>query len=59
MNTDTIKGKFNEAKGAVKKGIGNATDDPELVVEGEADKVKGRTQQVKGHLKDAARDLIR
>lgn len=59
MNTDTIKGKFNEAKGAVKKGIGKATDDPELVIEGEADKVKGRAQQVKGHLKDAADDLVR
>ncbi|MBP7340212.1 CsbD family protein [Niveispirillum sp.] len=59
MNTDTIKGKFNEAKGAVKKGIGKATDDPVMEIEGEADKAKGRAQQVKGHLKDAARDLTR
>lgn len=59
MNTDTIKGKLNEAKGAVKKGVGKATDDPALELEGHADQAKGKAQQVKGHLKDAVRDATR
>jgi uncharacterized protein YjbJ (UPF0337 family) len=59
MNTDTIKGKLNEAKGAMKKGIGKATDDPSLELEGRVDQAKGKAQQVKGHLKDAVRDATR
>ncbi len=59
MNTETIKGKLNEAKGAVKKGLGRATDDPELEAEGTLDQAKGKAQQVKGHLKDAVRDATR
>lgn len=59
MSMDNVKGKLNEAKGAVKKAVGKATDDPALVVEGHADKAKGKAQQVKGHLKDAVRDATR
>lgn len=59
MSMDNVKGKLNEAKGAVKKAVGKATDDSALVAEGSMDKAKGKAQQVKGHLKDAVRDATR
>lgn len=59
MSMDNVKGKLNEAKGAVKKGLGQATDDPELEAEGTLDQAKGKAQQVKGHIKDAVRDATR
>ncbi len=59
MNMDNVKGKLNEAKGALKKGVGQATDDPALVAEGTLDQAKGKAQQVKGHIKDAVRDATR
>lgn len=59
MSGEIIKGKLNEAKGAVKKAVGKATDDPALELEGRADKAKGKAQQTVGHLKEAARSATR
>ncbi|MFV3129118.1 CsbD family protein [Niveispirillum sp. KHB5.9] len=59
MGAEIIKGKLNEAKGAVKKAVGKATDDPALELEGRADKAKGKAQQAAGHLKEAARAVTR
>lgn len=59
MSTDNVKGKLNEAKGAVKKAVGRAIDDPGMELEGAVDQAKGKAQQVKGHLKDAVRDATR
>ena len=57
MSTDIVKGKLTEAKGKVKQAVGKAIDDPELEIEGIAEKTRGKAQQAVGHLKAAARDL--
>ena len=44
-NSDEIEGKFDQAKGAVKDKVGEATGDRELEVEGEADRASGNIQE--------------
>ena len=56
MDKDRINGAANQAKGAVKEGIGKATGDAKLRAEGAADKLKGKVQSVVGGAKDAVRD---
>jgi len=56
MDKDRIEGMADQAKGAVKKGIGNLTGDAKLQAEGEADKLKGKIKNAVGGAKDAARD---
>ena len=57
MDKDRIEGSANQAKGAVKEGIGKVTGDAKLQTEGAADKAKGKVQNAVGGVKDAARDL--
>ena len=57
MDKDRIAGSANQAKGAVKEGIGTVTGDAKLKAEGQADKTKGKVQNAVGGLKDAVRDL--
>ncbi len=54
---DKIKGKAQEAVGAVKEGVGKATGDTETQASGMADKAKGRGNQTKGGVKEAASDI--
>jgi uncharacterized protein YjbJ (UPF0337 family) len=54
---DKIKGKGNEVKGKVKQGVGEHTDDPDMVAEGQHDEVKGKGQQVVGKAKDKIDDI--
>ncbi len=56
---DRIKGAGNQAKGAVKKGVGDLTGDTKLKTEGEADKVKGKAQSAVGGAKDGVRDAVK
>jgi uncharacterized protein YjbJ (UPF0337 family) len=56
MDKDRIEGAANQAKGAVKEGIGKATGDAKLQAEGAADKTKGKVQNAVGGVKDAVRD---
>lgn len=56
--TDKIKGATNEAIGNVKQGVGKATDNDRLRVEGKAQEIKGETQQAVGKAKDAVKDAI-
>ena len=44
-NRDELEGKFDQAKGAVKENIGQATGDRELEVEGQADRAGGNIQE--------------
>jgi uncharacterized protein YjbJ (UPF0337 family) len=44
-NKDEVEGKFDQAKGAVKKGVGRALDDPKLQDEGEAERTGGHVQE--------------
>lgn len=57
MNKDHIKGKWDDVKGRVKEGIGDATDDPNLRDEGTIDRAKGGMRDAWGDVKDGARDI--
>jgi uncharacterized protein YjbJ (UPF0337 family) len=56
MDSDRIKGAFNQAKGKVKEAAGEITGDAKLNAEGKADQVKGKLQNAAGGVKDAVRD---
>ncbi|HEX3346706.1 MAG TPA: CsbD family protein [Acetobacteraceae bacterium] len=58
MDKDRIAGAANQAKGAVKQGVGNLTGDTKMQAEGQADKAKGKVQNAVGSTKDAARDAL-
>lgn len=44
-NKDEVEGKFDEAKGSVKEGLGRAVGDREMESEGEADRAGGHLQE--------------
>jgi uncharacterized protein YjbJ (UPF0337 family) len=48
----------DQAKGAIKKGIGKLTGDAKLQAEGEADTMKGKARNAIGGAKDAVRDVV-
>lgn len=50
---DQAKGKFHEAKGAVKEEVGKITYDPDLEDEGTIEKVAGKVQQGIGKVEKA------
>ncbi len=54
MNTDKVEGVFDEAKGKVKQGVGEAFNDQSLANSGTADQVKGHAKEAWGDTKDAA-----
>lgn len=60
-NNDEIKGKFDQVKGKVKQGIGDAAGDQELHDEGVADQASGEIQEGFGTAKrkvgEAVKDL--
>jgi uncharacterized protein YjbJ (UPF0337 family) len=58
MNQDQVKGRVEEAKGAVKEGTGKVVGNPRLEGEGQADKVAGKVQGAWGDAKEKAKDLI-
>jgi uncharacterized protein YjbJ (UPF0337 family) len=57
MDKDRAKGMGDQAKGAVKVGIGKVTGDEKLKNEGRADKIKGKIENAVGGAKDAVRNL--
>ena len=57
MDKDRIEGSANQAKGAIKQGVGKITGDAKLQAEGAADKAKGKAQNAIGGLKDAIKDV--
>ena len=58
MDKDRVAGAADQAKGAVKQGVGKATGDAKLQGEGAADKAAGKVESAVGGAKDAARDAI-
>jgi len=54
---DKAKGKIEELKGRVKKGVGGATDDRDLQAEGELDAAKGKGRQAWGDVKNAGKKV--
>ena len=57
VDENRVKGAWDQAKGAVKEGIGNLTGDQKLQGEGLADKAKGKAESAVGGAKDAVRDV--
>src|SRR5271169_4354672 len=53
MNKDRVSGKFDQVKGKVKQGVGEAIGNQRLANEGVADQVKGSAKEVWGNAKDA------
>ena len=51
--TDKIAGNANQAIGKIKKGVGEATDNPKLKVEGQIQEGKGKMQEAVGDAKAA------
>jgi uncharacterized protein YjbJ (UPF0337 family) len=52
---DKLKGTANQAAGKIKKGVGEATDDPALKGEGNAQEAKGDLQKALGKAKDTVK----
>ena len=57
-NSDEIEGKYEQAKGSVKEGLGRLTGDEELQAEGSADKLKGDVQEGWGGAKRKVGDAL-
>jgi len=57
-NRDEIEGKFDQAKGSVKQGLGKITGDDELRSEGSADKLKGDVKEGFGGAKRKIGDAL-
>ena len=57
VDKNRVEGAFDQAKGAVKQGIGNLTGDDKLKAEGAADKVAGKAKSTVGGVKDTVRDV--
>ncbi|HXC42944.1 MAG TPA: CsbD family protein [Candidatus Dormibacteraeota bacterium] len=58
MNSDTLKGKWKELKGAAKVRWGRLTDDDLDVIAGQADQLIGRLQQRYGIAQDEAQKQV-
>ena len=58
MNTESIKGNWNEIKGKIKQKYGELTDDDLAFEEGKEDEMYGRLQQKLGKSKDEIRKFI-
>jgi uncharacterized protein YjbJ (UPF0337 family) len=54
---DKLEGSFHEVKGTVKEEIGKITNNPNLRVQGKAEKTTGKVQQRIGRAKEAVADL--
>ncbi|HAG90250.1 MAG TPA: CsbD family protein [Bdellovibrionales bacterium] len=54
MNSDVLKGKWENMKGEVKSQWGKLTDDDLTRVEGDLQKLRGKIQERYGYTKDQA-----
>lgn len=52
MNTQNLKGKWNEVKGKLKQKYADLTDDDLLYVEGKEDELYGKLQQKLGKTRE-------
>ncbi len=56
MDKDRVTGVMDQAKGAIKEGVGKVTGDQKLQAEGKADKAAGKVENAVGGAKDTVRD---
>jgi uncharacterized protein YjbJ (UPF0337 family) len=47
---DKAKGRFREVRGKVKETVGRATNDPDLELEGQVEKIAGKVQKKIGQV---------
>jgi uncharacterized protein YjbJ (UPF0337 family) len=59
MDKDRIKGSAQQAKGAIKEGVGKITGDAKLKTEGALDKAAGKAKNAVGGMKDAVRNAAK
>lgn len=57
-NRDELEGKYEQAKGSVKQGLGKVTGDEEMRSEGASDKLKGDVQEGWGGTKRKVGDML-
>jgi uncharacterized protein YjbJ (UPF0337 family) len=57
-NRDEVEGKYEQAKGSVKEGLGRVTGDDEMEAEGAGDKLKGDIQEGWGGTKRKVGDML-
>jgi uncharacterized protein YjbJ (UPF0337 family) len=58
MNSDQMKGKWKQMKGAVKEKWGKLTDDDIDVINGQSEQLVGRIQERYGITKEAAQKQV-
>ncbi len=56
VDQSRVDGAVDQAKGAVKDGVGKLVGDQKMQAEGKADKVAGKTESAVGGAKDTVRD---
>ncbi len=59
MNTDTVRGSWNEQKGILKKRFAELTDNDFLFSMGEKDEIIGKLQIKLGKTKEEMKKIIR
>jgi uncharacterized protein YjbJ (UPF0337 family) len=59
MNSDQLKGNWNQLKGKIKEQWGRLTDDDMQVVEGRFDQLAGRIQERYGIAKEEAERQVK
>ena len=58
MNKDQVKGRVEQAKGAVKETTGKAVGDRNLEGQGKADKAAGKVQSTYGDAKEKVKNAV-
>jgi len=58
MNSDQMKGKWKQMKGAVKERWGKLTDDDLDVIDGQSEQLVGRIQERYGIAREAAQKQV-
>jgi uncharacterized protein YjbJ (UPF0337 family) len=58
MNKDEIEGKATAFKGQAKQAVGNVTNSPTLVEEGQEDEAAGNAQDAVGHARRKVGEAI-
>jgi uncharacterized protein YjbJ (UPF0337 family) len=59
MNKDQVKGRVEQAKGAVKETAGKVVGNKKLETEGQIDKSTGKAQATYGDLKEDVKEAVK
>jgi uncharacterized protein YjbJ (UPF0337 family) len=59
MNKDQVKGRIEQAKGAVKETAGKVVGNRKLETDGQIDQATGKTQAAFGDIKEDVKDAVK